>query len=170
MTAGTGPLTAGGGPRPRPATARAASPEDLASVAALRAEALSELSQLRGGLLYAAREAIALPEPVEPGRPLWVGELDGVVVGYTAARTDSLPDGGRLGIIEAVYVTPACRAVGVGEAMIELAIAWCRDQGCSGVDAVALPGGRATKNFFEESGFSARLLVMHRALGGQSSS
>jgi hypothetical protein len=37
-------------------------------------------------------------------------------------------------------------------------------RGCSGVDATALPGNRATKNFFEESGFTARLLVMHHRL------
>ncbi len=33
-----------------------------------------------------------------------------------------------------------------------------------GVDTLALPGHRAAKNFFEESGFTARALVMHRAL------
>jgi hypothetical protein len=31
-----------------------------------------------------------------------------------------------------------------------------------GIDAFALPGMRETKNFFEGSGFTARLLVMHR--------
>ena len=46
-----------------------------------------------------------------------------------------------------------------------LVVAWCRERGCLGIDAAALPGSRATKNFFEESGFSARLLVMHHALG-----
>ena len=33
-----------------------------------------------------------------------------------------------------------------------------------GIDATALPGNRATKNFFEAHGFTARLLVMHHAL------
>jgi GNAT superfamily N-acetyltransferase len=155
------------GARPRPATARLAAAADAESVAALRAEAIAELAPLRGGPLYAAREAVELPQPGSADRPLWVGELDGVVVGYAAARIDGLPGGRRLGVIEAVYVTPACRAVGVGEAMIELAITWCRAEGCSGVDARALPGARATKNFFEESGFTARLLVMHRSLEGK---
>ena len=45
--------------------------------------------------------------------------------------------------------------------MIERVLAWCRDRQCVGVDAVALPGHRATKNFFEEFGFTARALVMH---------
>jgi hypothetical protein len=36
-------------------------------------------------------------------------------------------------------------------------------RGCVGVDAFALPGHRAAKNFFEESGFSARAIVMHHS-------
>jgi hypothetical protein len=43
-------------------------------------------------------------------------------------------------------------------------IAWCRARGCTGMDAMALPGHRQTKNFFEESGFTARKLVMHHRL------
>ena len=49
-----------------------------------------------------------------------------------------------------------------------LLLEWCRDQGCRGVDALALPGMRATKNFFEESGFSARLIVMHHRMADAS--
>ena len=35
---------------------------------------------------------------------------------------------------------------------------------CIGADALALPGNRATKNFFEQNGFVARSIVMHRPL------
>ena len=52
----------------------------------------------------------------------------------------------------------------VGRAMAESLMSWCRSQGCSGVDASALPGSRAVKSFFEANGFTARLLVMHRPL------
>ncbi|MGH9181071.1 MAG: hypothetical protein ACRDY5_05080 [Acidimicrobiales bacterium] len=44
-------------------------------------------------------------------------------------------------------------------------LAWFGDRRCAGIDAVALPGQRATKNFFEGNGFTARLIVMHRRLG-----
>ena len=43
-------------------------------------------------------------------------------------------------------------------------VAWCEEQGCAGMDAMALPGHRSAKNFFEESGFTARKLVMHHRL------
>jgi hypothetical protein len=48
--------------------------------------------------------------------------------------------------------------------MMAEALAWMGRIGCTGVDALALPGARATKNFFEENGFTARLLVVHRPL------
>lgn len=41
---------------------------------------------------------------------------------------------------------------------------WFRSQGCVGVEATALPGQRATKNFFEEQGLQARLLTVYRSL------
>ncbi len=44
-------------------------------------------------------------------------------------------------------------------------IAWCEEHGCAGIDAVALPGNRATKNFFERYGLTARALLVHRRLG-----
>ena len=47
---------------------------------------------------------------------------------------------------------------------MELAMAWCREKGCLGIDSVALPGDRATKNFFESFGLVARALRVHRPL------
>jgi GNAT superfamily N-acetyltransferase len=128
----------------------------VATIASLRSAALDEISVLRGGALYPARP---LPDPGDPDRPLWVGELAGAVVGYLAASAS-----GALGAIDAVYVDPGCRAVGVGVAMMDCALEWLAQAGCTGVDALALPGARATKNFFEESRFTARLLVVHRSL------
>ena len=150
----------------RPAQVRLAVPADSVTLVALRRAALAEQRPLRGGELYAEREARPTPPPGAEDRPLWVGELAGEVVGYLAARVDGLGDGRRVGVIEAVYVDPACRGVGVGEAMVGSALGWFRAQGCIGVDALALPGSRATKNFFEESGFTSRLLVMHHRLAG----
>jgi hypothetical protein len=54
--------------------------------------------------------------------------------------------------------------VGVGEAVMDHLVAWCRAQGCFGVDSLALPGDRQTKNFFESFGLVARAIVVHRPL------
>src|SRR3954465_2289031 len=103
------------------------------------------------------REALADPEQL-----LLAGTIDDVVLGYARARVRLLPDGRRLGVIDDLFVEEGARAIGLGEAMMDQLTAWCREQRCFGVDAVALPGHRATKNFFEESGLTARLLVMHK--------
>jgi GNAT superfamily N-acetyltransferase len=148
----------------RAASARLARPSDLDALARLRLEALVEQAPLRGGDLYGVREASPQPAQDDPDRQWWIGELADAVVGYLAGRVEILSDGRRLGVVEGVYVDPGCRAVGVGEAMMAAALDWFRGERCVGVDALALPGARATKNFFEESGFTSRLLVMHHRL------
>ena len=47
---------------------------------------------------------------------------------------------------------------------MDAVLAWARERGCIGIDSLALPGNRDTKNFFETFGFTARLLVVHRKL------
>ena len=47
---------------------------------------------------------------------------------------------------------------------MDLLLEWCRSRGCVGIDAVALPGDRHTKNFFETFGLTARAIVVHRNL------
>ena len=125
---------------------------------------------MRGGDVFTAREARR--EPFEEGFAADIagdgvvlcGTIDGVIVGYGCGVAEELVDGRRLGIITDLYVEEEARSVGVGERLMEELLAWFRARACFGVDATALPGNRATKNFFEESGFSARMLVMHHRL------
>ena len=153
--------------------ARPAVEADLPELGRLCREALSELRGMeRGGPLFVAREA--RPEPVEeglgaaladPGSLVLLGTLDDSAIGYAVGRVETLRDGRALGVIEDLFVETEARGVGVGETMMGLLLEWFESRGCIGVDAMALPGARATKNFFEESGFSARLLVMHHRMG-----
>jgi GNAT superfamily N-acetyltransferase len=140
-------------------------------LAELARAAIAEFAPMRGGAVWAAREART--EPVEESLKasladdatrVIVGTIDDVPIGYGAVRVEVLHDGSRLGVIDDIFVEDEARAVGVGEAMINDLIAWCVRQDCAGMDAMALPGHRATKNFFEESGFTARKLVMHHRL------
>lgn len=147
--------------------ARRAGPDDLDRLAELGRLARAELAAMdRGGPLFVGREAT--PAPVldlgDPDRVAIVGTIDDVAIGYAVGRVEALRDGGRLGVVEELYVEPDARGVAVGERMMDDLLAWFAEQGCVGVDAIALPGARATKNFFERSGFSARLLVMHHRL------
>jgi ribosomal protein S18 acetylase RimI-like enzyme len=146
--------------------ARAAVPGDGPRLAVLVGQARAEFAEQRGGDVFNAREGRAEPVGDAPldADAVWVGTLDQVVVGYAAARIETLRDGARLGVITDLFVEPDARAVGVGESLVGAVLSWSAAQGCQGVDAAALPGNRSAKNFFEEAGFTARLLIMHRRL------
>jgi GNAT superfamily N-acetyltransferase len=94
-----------------------------------------------------------------------VGTLDESIVGYASAEVELLRDGRKLAVVHELFVEPPARQAGVGEELMGALLAWANEQECAGADATALPGNRATKNFFEANGFTARLLVMHRDLG-----
>ena len=151
--------------------ARPATRHDLGPLAELARGALVELAPTRGGSVFVVREA--RPEPMEdslaadlddPGAVVLAGTIDGTPIGYAVGRVEVLRDGRRLGVIADLYVEEGARGVGVGEALMAGLLDWFRGRNCDGVDATALPGNRATKNFFEGSGFSARLIVMHHSL------
>jgi GNAT superfamily N-acetyltransferase len=150
----------------RPATA-----EDVPRISELAELLRRELVPMKGGSLWSAREALA--EPFEDaygtliGRDdalVVVGTVDETVVGFGVVTLERLRTGDTLGIITDLFVEPGARAVGVGEAMADDLVTFCTARGCVGVDTLALPGHRAAKNFFEESGFTARAIVMHRVL------
>lgn len=152
-------------------TSRTAVGDDLAQIVELAARLRAELATMKGGELWAAHDAV--PEPLDASyrallarddTEVVVGEYAGVVVGYAVVTIEVLRDGRALGHLTDLYVEPDAREVGVGEVMIGRILAWCTERDCVGIDAVALPGHRATKNFFEEFGFTARALVMHHRI------
>ncbi|HET6949497.1 MAG TPA: GNAT family N-acetyltransferase [Acidimicrobiales bacterium] len=151
--------------------ARPASPADVDGLVALAAAAADEKRAQKGGEVWWRRERRqgdlreALAALIDAGdHEVVVGTLDGAVVGYGVVRREQLADGGLLGVIDDLYVEPGARAVGLGEVLMDHLVRWCRDQGCFGVDSLALPGDRSTKNFFESFGLVARAIVVHRPL------
>lgn len=147
--------------------ARRAASADSARLIELDAEARASLVSQRGGALHLLRDSTSF----DPGlldhddAAVVVGVFEDVVVGYAVVVEDDLIDGTRLAILRSLYVEPGVRDVGVGEAMMDLVIAWCEERGSRGIDSLALPGDRATKNFFERYGLTARAIVVHRPLG-----
>ena len=149
----------------RPATAA-----DLDRLVALAAEAVDEQRGSRGGAIWSRREARQDPAVTlaaalaDPSQRVLAGTLDDVVVGYAVLRIDTLADGGPLAIVDDLYVEPEARGVGVGEVLMAELVGRATEAGCVGIDALALPGNRATKNFFEASGLTARAILVHRTL------
>jgi GNAT superfamily N-acetyltransferase len=151
-------------------SARPAALSDVEHLAHLWRQALAELEGQRGGALLAG--GLARPDLggwlsaalADPGRAVVVGLFNGTPVGLASACAERT-GGERLGILDLIYVEPAARQVGVGEAMLSEIVSWCDRLGLAGLDAPALPGSRPAKSFFEDNGFQARLLVMHRPVG-----
>jgi GNAT superfamily N-acetyltransferase len=150
---------------------RPADETDLDRLEELAATGRSELTAGKGGAVWARREA--RPDPLreslaaavaDADQHVLVGTVDGVVLGYGLVRVERLLDGGRLGIVEDLYVEPGGREVGIGEAVMDGLLDWCRARGCFGVDSLALPGDRHTKNFFESFGLVARAIIVHKPL------
>lgn len=153
--------------------ARLATASDVPALARLWREALAEMTPIRGGAALIADGH--RPEPLEENlatdldrddRLLACGHLDGVVLGIIAGRTRRAPapSAEPVAVIELVYTEPGARAVGIGEAMLDLASQWAIDRGCGAIEAPALPGARKAKSFFEGAGMVARVLIMHRPL------
>ena len=148
--------------------ARPAAEADRTTCVRLVTSALSHAASMRGGpALIGGRTAEDLlarwagdSEPVG----LFVGEFEGAVVGVLAVTAPGA-DASRRGRVECCYVEDAARGLGVGTALMDAAVTWCISTGCTEVDALALPGDRATKQRLEAAGFTARLLTLSRRLG-----
>ena len=147
--------------------ARPARAEDRQICTRLLSQALVAAESMRGGaaLVGEATTVSLLERWTHDGRAhLLVGEFEGAVVGLLGATVSDAPRGLTSGLIECCYVENGARGVGVGTALMEAAVAWCAERGCDGVDALALPGDRTTKQRLEAAGFTARLLTLSRRL------
>jgi ribosomal protein S18 acetylase RimI-like enzyme len=158
--------------RPVHESARQAVEADVAAISALQAEARRHVHDARGGRLLVERDR----QPGESARLLArglagtedvlvaVGTLDESVVGFAVACEVPTASGEPIAEIVELWVTPEARQVGVGEELLGLIERWAVERGCGGIDADALPGDRATKNFFESHGLVARSIRVHRSL------
>jgi GNAT superfamily N-acetyltransferase len=148
--------------------ARRAVRRDLPRMAELLRSGLDEIKELRGGPALAEgfgdseglRGALASALS-DASRHAVLGTLDDEPVAVAIARADAARGAGA---VEALYVEPGARGVGVGEAVLDEVLGWLRARRCSRVDATALPGDRPAKSFFEGSAFKARLIVYSREL------
>jgi GNAT superfamily N-acetyltransferase len=147
--------------------ARRATADDRAACARLLDLALDGARAMRGGpaLLGGETTASLLERWSGPRAGLFVGEYEGAVVGLLGVSLAEPVAGRAGGLIECCYVELDARGVGVGNSLMDAAVAWGQDQGCTDLDALALPGDRQTKQRLEASGFTARLLTLSRRLG-----
>jgi GNAT superfamily N-acetyltransferase len=150
---------------------RVANHDDLDVLEFLVTEGRSSIVDARGGRMWLLRDASTpigqtYSEAVEDAEALvLLACIDDVPLGFLLARLS--PAGhDTIAVAEELFVTPEARGVGLGEAMMVATVAWATEHSCSGIDGYALPGDRATKNYFETFGLVARGIVVHRDLRG----
>jgi GNAT superfamily N-acetyltransferase len=156
-------------------SARAARASDLLAAEELVGAGLRAVQSQRGADLWLIEQ---LPSAIAAGRledllqdpagRLLVGCVDDVPVGLLAVDWRELVDGRRIARIAFVFVHEQARGIGIGEVLVDAALDWARESGCQGIDSWALPGDREVKNLFERSGLTARGIVVHRPLDGDS--
>jgi len=103
----------------------------------------------------------------DPDTTVLLGCIDGTPVGYGLMTVASVSDGSLQATVDELFVDPEARSVGVGETIIEALKADAMERGAVAIQSTALPGDRATKNFFESQGMVARAIIVHRWLDGR---
>ena len=152
-------------------TARVAVEADLPSLAPLVAEGVAAVEGERGAQLWLLEHGPRPPfaedlerRSYDPAANVIAGCVDGVPVGVLLIDRRVLVDGRALARVTFVFVHPRAREIGVGEALIAAATDWALASDCVGIDGLALPGDRRTKNLYERSGMTAREITVHREL------
>jgi GNAT superfamily N-acetyltransferase len=149
-------------------TLRAARREDVGAIVALLAD-----DRLGAGREVVsdppARAYVAAFERVDadPRNLLAVAEdATGAVVG--TLQMTFIPglsnQGAELALVEAVRVASALRGRGVGQQMIEWALAQARSRGCAHIELMSHASRKDAQRFYERHGFALSHVGMKRAL------
>lgn len=150
---------------------RPAGLDDIAALSEAHRLGQAAVVDSRGGPLDTLLRGRA--EPVEDSfsadldndeRLVLVGSGDNTFLGYCVLEFRALRSGELLAIVTDLWVHPEARGIGVGHALMRQATDAATQRECIGIDARALPGDRATKNFFESFGLVARAIEVHKAL------
>lgn len=137
---------------------------DIPALADLETTARAGIADVRGGALRLAECAPITDWPAlvaDPERRVFVGTLDDVVLAFAVLVLQPARD---RSLVTHVYVDAGARELGLGDTMIEHAVAATREAGLAGIESTALPGDRDTKNLFERAGLTARKLTVYKAL------
>jgi ribosomal protein S18 acetylase RimI-like enzyme len=128
---------------------------DIAEIIALLVD--DDLGKLREVPGDAAYEAAFAEIDKDPNQLLAVAETDGAIAG--SLQLTFIPGLSRRGQwrgqIEGVRVRRAFRGMGIGKAMIDWAIAQCRERGCGLVQLTSDKQRADAHRFYERLGFVA---------------
>ena len=144
---------------------REASITDVASENILEDSAFESLSNFRGLAQFletSPRIGDGWSEIIEDSKfKLFVGVLGETIHGYLLVEIFA---GLHKALIKQVFVDSTARQLGLGALLIERCEQVVRDNGCTVLEGLALPGDRDMKNLFERASMSAQLLIVGKNL------
>ena len=123
---------------------------DLGRITTLHGECYQSLPGF--GITFEAFVGLTLAEYVlEAGAQgrIWMAERDGRLIGCTALV---LRDG-NFGQIRWVLVDPSARGIGLGKKLVNRALAWSRDMGCTRIFLETTDGLPESQSLYEALGF-----------------
>jgi ribosomal protein S18 acetylase RimI-like enzyme len=123
----------------------------------------SELSDFDGSAIFDREEKRAAAEPLlaDPalGRAVWL-LADGKRAGYLVLSFGwSFEFGGRTAVLEHLWVRPAFRRQGIGEAAIKWAETVCQAEGVGVVYLGVDTGNERAQNLYQKRGFEGSSLL-----------
>jgi len=137
---------------------RPARREDVAAIVAMLADdhlgrARERVEDPLPAVYYAAFERVAR----DPNLTLVVAESEGRVVGclQLAVLPGLSSQGGMRGLLEDVRVATDCRSRGIGEQLVQWAIAEAKARGCNLVELLTHQTRTDAQRFYKRLGFAA---------------
>lgn len=151
-------------------TIRTAAPGDLRAVLELAKAFYAEDGFTTPDEQLRANLAVLVDSPA--ARVAVAETAGGVAVGFAITTTSFGLENGQIAELEDLYVAPERRGTGLGAALIDDSVAWCRDTGCRLVEVVIAPNGQDVGHLFryyDRRGFvnEGRALLTKELTGGQ---
>ncbi len=144
---------------------REAGPDDIDLVASLRVKMAEETDETKlSAQLVEATRGWLLENTQRGIMRSWLAQSDGQVVGTVSCRIrDTSPRehdlAGKEAYVHNLYVDPAHRHRGIGRALMQVLLDWCKDNGYSRVALRASAMGRA---LYEQMGFVADRVMTYK--------
>jgi GNAT superfamily N-acetyltransferase len=137
--------------------------DDLGAFRTLRLEALrtcplaftADLAQSEARPIEAWREQVSKGSGEGTDVIMLADAGEGGLAGMSGVFTPSQPKLSHVGTVWGVYVRPAYRGRGVGEALIRACVGWARGRGLVGLKLSVVEGNGNAHRLYERCGFAA---------------
>ena len=157
---------------PRSYVVRTGTIEDAARLAALRLEFRSSIgTPEEDDAAFLARCTAWMASRLAPSSVwrVWLAEADGEILGNVwieliEKMPNPIAEPEENGYLTNFYVVPRAQGMGIGTALLDAALAWCRERE---VHAVILWPTKRSRSLYERAGFASPAALMEKVVTGE---